>query len=98
DLDRVRLNHADALEKLSARDFKTIIETPYDGRVTLISLPRRIEMEYFAHHFDRTNSLVNVCAVSTLAARTFSSDTERTFLTASAPSALIAPSGENMAM
>src|SRR5258706_10685001 len=47
---------------------------------------------------DWTNSLVKVCVVSTPAARTFSRDRERTFFTASAPSASMIPSGEYMDM
>src|SRR5260221_4323126 len=96
DLDRVRLHDTDPLEQLAAGGLEAVIEATHDRRVAVVFLPRRIQAKYFAHYFDFISSLVDVCVVSTLAARTFSSDRERTLLTASAPSALMTPSGENM--
>src|SRR5712692_10023012 len=48
-LDRVGVEHADALEELSESQFETVVETPDDSRVAMILLSRSVEVKDFLH-------------------------------------------------
>lgn len=48
-LDGVRIKHTDSLEELPKDQFEAVIETPDNGRVTMIFLSRRGEVKDFPH-------------------------------------------------
>ena len=48
-LDRIRVLYADALEEFLKRQVKSVIETPENGRVALITLARTFEIKNLLH-------------------------------------------------
>jgi hypothetical protein len=48
-LDRIGIDHTDALEKLAKTQLKAVVEAPEYGGIAVIFLPRSVEMKDFLH-------------------------------------------------
>jgi hypothetical protein len=56
--DAVRMEQANALDQLIQCEFKAIVKTPDNGRVTFVSFARQILMKYFTNGAPRTAGLL----------------------------------------
>jgi hypothetical protein len=54
----VRVEQAGALDQLIQCEFKAIVKTPDNGRVTFVSFARQILMKYFTNGAPRTAGLL----------------------------------------
>jgi len=50
-LDRIGIEHADALQELAEPQLEPVVETPYDCGIAVVLLPRRIEVKDLLQDF-----------------------------------------------
>jgi hypothetical protein len=56
DLDGIGVEDADALQEFPERQFKAVIEAPYDGGIAMVLFARRVEVKDLAHGGQHTTS------------------------------------------